>query len=132
MLTAALTYLRDPPWLLASSSGLREWEAAAGGTRFRWAGAHASFFVPSVAHSLRIPLRTTFDNPGDWPVTISITIDDEPVDRLVLSDAGWRESVLRLPPARGRRVRRVDIRADRTREDNKAVQIGEISVSYRR
>jgi hypothetical protein len=127
-LAAALAYLRDPPWLLAMSSGLRGWETAADGTRFRWAGGHASFFVPSTAHSLRVPLRTTFDTAGDWPITVSISIDDEPVDRLVLSDPGWRESVLRLPPPRGRRVRRVDIRADRTREDNRAVQVGEISV----
>jgi hypothetical protein len=126
---AALAYLRDPPWLLEMSSGLREWERAADGTRFRWAGAHASFFVPSTAGRVRIPLRTTFDRPGEWPISVSITIDDQPADRLVLSDPGWRESVLRLPPARGRRVRRLDIRADRARDDNRAVQVGEVSVS---
>ena len=89
---AVLTYLRDPPWLATLSSGFRNWETTADGTAFRWAGAHASLFVPSNARSLRIPLRTTFDRPGDWPITVSITIDDEPVDRLVLTDPGWRES----------------------------------------
>jgi hypothetical protein len=129
ILAAALAYLRDPPWLLATSSGLRAWETAADGTRFRWASAHASFFVPSSGRGLRVPLRTTFDHPGEWPITVSITIDDELVDRLVLSDPGWHESILRLPAPGSRRVRRVDIRADRTREDNRAVEVGEVKVS---
>ena len=125
---AVLTYLRDPPWLATLSSGFRNWETAADGTAFRWAGAHASLFVPSNARSLRIPLRTTFDQPGDWPITVSITIDDEPVDRLVLTDPGWRESRIRLPPPGSRRVRRVDLRTDRTRDDNRAVQVGRITL----
>ena len=125
---AVLTYLHDPPWLATLSSGFRKWETAADGTAFRWAGAHASLFVPSNARSLRIPLRTTFDQPGDWPITVSITIDDEPVDRLVLTDPGWRESRIRLPPPGSRRVRRVDLRTDRTRDDNRAVQVGRITL----
>jgi hypothetical protein len=32
-----LAYLRDPPWLLTTTSGLGEWQADAG-TRFRWMG----------------------------------------------------------------------------------------------
>jgi len=126
-LAAALGYLRDPPWLATQSSGLRNWETGTDGTEFRWAGAHASLFVPANARDVRIPLRTTFDTTGDWPVTVSIAIDDQPVDRLVLSDAGWRESRIRLPPPGSRRVRRVDIRSDRTRDDNRAVQVGHIT-----
>ncbi|MEO8521396.1 MAG: hypothetical protein ABI603_08540, partial [Acidobacteriota bacterium] len=44
-----LGYLRDPVWLRDYSSGLRGWETAADGARVRWAGGHASFFVPSDA-----------------------------------------------------------------------------------
>ena len=123
-----LGYLRDPPWLATVSSGLRNWETGADGTEFRWAGAHASMFVPANARDLRIPLRTTFDRTGEWPITVSITIDDQPVDRLVLSDAGWRESRVRLPAPGTRRVRRVDIRSDRTRDDNRAVQVGHVTL----
>lgn len=124
----ALAYLRDPPWLLTMSSGLRGWETAADGTRFRWAGAHASFFVPSDARDVRLRLRTTFDRPGEWPIEVSISIDDQRVERVVLSDASWRDSVIRLPAPGGRRVRRIDVRTDRARDDNRAVQLGEITV----
>lgn len=125
---AGLAYLRDPPWILSMTSGLREWESDAAGVRFRWMGGHASFFVPAGAHSVQIPLRTTFDSPSDWPIAAAITIDDRPADRVVLSDPGWRWSTLRLPPAGSRRARRIDIRVDRTRDDNHGAQIGEIQV----
>ena len=125
-LAAGLWYLRDPPWLLETTSGIGRWETAADGTRFRWMGAHASLFIPAGAHAAEIPLRTTFDRPGEWPVTVSVSIDDRPADRFVLSDPGWRYVVVRLPPPARRRVRRIDIRVDRTREDNRGAAIGEI------
>jgi hypothetical protein len=128
-LAGVLAYLRDPPWLLTMSSGLRGWETGPDGVRFRWAGPHASFFVPADARDMRLRLRTTFDRPGEWPIAVSISIDDEPVDRLVLSDPSWRESVVRLPARSSRRVRRVDVRADRARDDNRAVQLGEVIVT---
>jgi hypothetical protein len=124
----ALAYLHDPPWLSTMSTGMRDWETGKDGTRFRWAGAHSSLFVPAAARAVRIPVRTTFDRPGDWPVAVSITVDDELVDRLVLTDAAWRTSDIRLPPPGHRRVRRIDIRADRVREENRAVLLGEIDV----
>jgi hypothetical protein len=129
LVTATLGYLRDPPWLTGMTSGLRNWERSNDGTLFRWAGAHASFFVPSGAHAIDIPLRTTFDDPADQPIVITVTLDDRPVDRVVLQDAAWRHSLIRLPKPGNRRVRRVDIRADRTRDDNHAVQVGEIRES---
>ena len=126
-IAAALAYLRDPPWLRTVSSGMRPWETAADGTRFRWAGAHASLFVPSTARIVHVPLRTTFDRPGEWPIAVSVTIDDAPVERVVLSDPHWRDCILRLPAPGNRRVRRLDFRTDRTRDDNRAVQLGEIT-----
>jgi hypothetical protein len=74
---------------------------------------------------MRLPLRTTFDRPDEWPIAVSITLDDEPADRVVLADAAWNERVIRLPPPGSRRVRRVDIRSDRARDDNHAVRWGE-------
>jgi hypothetical protein len=129
-LAAALCYLRDPPWLLETTSGIGRWETAADGTRFRWIGGHASLFIPSDVRTVEIPLRTTFDAPGDPPVTVAISLDDRPVDRVVLSDASWRRAVVRLPPRGGRRVRRIDIRADRLRDDNRGAMIGSLITDH--
>jgi hypothetical protein len=126
-LIAALAYLHDPPWLLSVTSGMRPWEADADGRRVRWMGGHASLFVPSDAHAVSIPLRTTF-GAGDLPVTATISIDDRPVDRVALTDPEWRASTVRLPPKDGRRVRRIDIRVDRTRDDNRGAAVGEVSI----
>jgi hypothetical protein len=125
---AAVAYLRDPPWLLDTTSGMRGWETDGKVTRFRWMGGHASLFVPSDARAIEIPVRTTFDQAGDWPVTVSVTIDDRPSDHVVLSDPQWHSIVLRLPPPGSRRVRRVDIRLDRTRDDNRGAAIGEVRI----
>jgi len=125
---AAAAYLRDPPWLPSITSGLRSWESDRDGTKFRWMGGHASLFVPSAARAIEIPLHTTFESPGDWPVTVSVAIDDRPGDRLVLSDGEWHTILLRLPPAGSRRVRRIDIRVDRTRGGNRGAAIGELRI----
>jgi len=126
-LVAVLLYLRDPSWLLTTTSGMRGWEEVAG-RRFRWMGGHSSLFVPSEARLIEIPVRTTFDEPGDWPITVSISIDDRPGDQLVLADAEWHAIVLRMPPPGSRRVRRIDIRLDRTRDDNRGAAIGELAI----
>jgi hypothetical protein len=128
----ALSYLRDPPWLLHTESGFRGWQQDADGRRWRWTGGHASFFVPSTASEVRIPVRTVFDQPGDWPITVSIAVDDRPADRITLSDDGWHASTLQMPSPDRRRTRRIDIRADRTRPGNRAVQIGEVQVGASR
>jgi len=124
---STLAYLRDPPWLLTTTSGLREWETDRDGTRFRWTDGHASFFVPSEWKSVELPLRTTFGSTGDWPIAATIAIDDRPADRVTLTDGAWRRTTVRLPPRGSRRVRRIDIRVDRTRDGNRGVQLGEIS-----
>lgn len=129
-LAGALAYLRDPPWLISVTSGMRPRETDASGRGYRWMGGHASLFVPSGARMISIPLRTSFDAPGDRPVTVSIAIDDVPVDRLVLPDAHWRLSTVRLPPRASRKVRRIDVRVDRTRDDNRGAAIGDVVVLH--
>jgi hypothetical protein len=127
---AAVTaaYLRDPAWLLSTTSGIRGWETDERGIKMRWMGGHASFFVPADARSLEIPLRTAFDRPDDWPVSVSVSIDDRPADQLVLADGRWHRIVLVMPPRGTRKVRRIDVRADRTRDDNRGAALGEIQV----
>jgi hypothetical protein len=120
----ALAYLRDPPWLAHVESGLRGWETAADGTRFRWTDGHASLFVPSADALLVIPIRTTFNGPEDPPVLVSIAIDDRPADEFELRDDRWTSRTLRLPPPGRRTLRRIDIRVDRVRAGNRGVQLG--------
>lgn len=124
-LIAALAYLRDPPWLADLESGFRGWETAADGTRYRWTSGHASLFVPATLSAIVIPANTTFA-PGDPPVRLSISIDDQPVTNDLLTDERWLERSIQLPPPGRRRLRRVDIRVDRVRAGNRGVQVGEI------
>ena len=130
VVVAAVTaaYLRDPAWLRSTTSGMRGWETDERGINVRWMGGHASFFVPADARSVEIPLRTAFDRPDDWPVTLSVSIDDRPADQLVLADGRWHRIVLVMPPRGTRKVRRIDVRADRTRDDNRGAALGEIQV----
>jgi hypothetical protein len=123
---AALAYLRDPPWLAGLTSGLGPVEADGRGTRWRTStGGHASFFVPADARTVEFPIRIAFDTPLDWPVTAIVTLDDVPVERVVLTDESWRAVRFTLPPPGSRKVRRVDVRVDRTRGGNRGPQIGE-------
>ena len=123
---AAIMYLRDPPWLLSTTSGMRSWETDGSGTRMRWMGGHASFFVAADARTIEIPIRTAFERSDDWPITVNVSIDDRPANRVVLTDAAWRRIVLTMPPRGSRKVRRIDLRMDRTRDDNRAAAIGEV------
>jgi hypothetical protein len=125
----ALWYLRDPAWLITQTTGLRGWERSADGTRFRWSGGHASFFVPSGEQVVRIPVATTFDARGSEPMVVTFTIDGVRAGRVLLTDRTWQEVTLSLPPRGSRRVRRVDVRTSVTREDNHGVQLGELKVS---
>ena len=126
-LVAALSYLRDPPWLARMESGFQRWETDADGTRYRWIGGHASFFVPASATAIVIPTRAGFDERGE-PPTVSIAIDDRTADEFVLRDDEWRVHELRLPPPGRRRLRRIDVRVDRLRAGMRGAQIGEVRV----
>ena len=125
---AALAYLRDPEWLIRVESGFRGWETGSDGARYRWTDGHASFFVRSDASAIDVPIRTSVATPPDIPVTVTLTIDDRPADRLVLNDGGWQRVKVQLPPRGARRVRRLDIRVDRTKDGNRGVQVGEVQV----
>ena len=124
VLLGAVAYLRDPGWLIGVESGLRPWERAADGTHSRWTGGHASFFVPSTATSLALPIRTTFAS-GDPPVTVTIMVDDRPAAVVELDDDRWRRVRLALPGRSTRRVRRIDIHVDRTRSGNRGIAVAD-------
>ena len=121
-----LAYLRDPPWLIGRSSGLRGWEQQPGGPRYRWSGGHASFFVRSDAGEIAFPISTTFDGHDSRPMTVTVSVDDRPVGRTVLAGPAWAAVRIALPPPGGRSVRRIDVRTSVTREGNRGVRIGEV------
>lgn len=131
-IAAAILYLRDPPWLISYTTGLRAWERAEDGTPFRWSTSHASFFIPSDAGTVLLPVSTTFGAGGDKPMLVTITIDDGRAARVLLEDAQWKQVALTLPRPGSRRVRRIDVRTSLTREDNRGVRLGELKLGHNR
>jgi hypothetical protein len=127
---SVLAYLRDPAWLARVESGFHRWRSEAE-VRYRWTTGHASFFVPASAARLTIPARVTFEAAADPPVLVRIAIDDRPADEFELRDDRWNARRLLLPPPGSRRLRRIDIRVDRLRSDNRGIQIGEIVLHER-
>ena len=126
-LMGALWYLRDPAWLEGMSSGLRPWEER-DGRRYRWSGGRASFFVPTGASAIDIPIATTFTADDSRPMLVSVTIDDRPAGGILLRDPEWVTIHVPLPPPGSRRFRRIDVHTNITREDNHGVKIGEVQV----
>ena len=127
-LGCAVWYLRDPAWLIDQSTGLRAPEKAADGTVFRWSEGHASFFVPSDAGTIRIPVSTTFGADGTAPMMVTVFVDDARAGRLLLTDDAWHSMTIPLPPRGSRRVRRIDIRTSVVRDDNHGVRVGAVQV----
>lgn len=125
---ALLAYLRDPPWLAGVESGLGRWKQAPDGSRYRTSSGHASFFVPATAAEIAIPLRAPAAT-DQWPYVVAISVDDRVADRLTLKEPSWHESRFRLPPPESRRVRRIDIRVNRTRSGNRGVDVGELEIA---
>ncbi len=123
VLVTALAYLRDPPWLVHVTSGLTRWETDSDGTRYRWTGGRGSFFVPSSAESVTFRIRAPKDDPGDRPITATITIDDRAADIVKVGEEEWSTVRLRLPTRGDRKVRRIDIRLDRVRAGHRGVQL---------
>ena len=123
LVLAALAYLRDPPWLLNITSGLTRWETDPDGTRYRWTTGHASFFVPSSAEVVTFRLRAPKEDPRDWPITATISIDDRPADVIKVNEEDWTPVRLRMPSRAERNARRIDITLDRVRSQNRGVQL---------
>jgi len=116
LIVFALGYLRDPPWAGRITSGMRGWEEEPPGTRFRWTTGRASFFVPSDATAMTLPLRAVFPGPNGRPVMVSVSVDDRWLATIELPHPDeWVPAVLPLPrQPPSRRFRRVDLHVNRT------------------
>jgi hypothetical protein len=131
LVLALLAYLRDPAWLIATDSGFFDWETNRAGQKFRWMGAHASFFVPSDAKAVTIPLHALFITGDPSPFVIRVDLNDRPATQLILPDEQWQSARLRIVVPKGwsRKVARIDLRANRTwSERDLSVQVGEVVV----
>jgi len=131
VMSAALAYLYDPPWIAGMTTGFHRWEQHAAGFPFRWTNGHASFFVLADASTLTIPMRAAFSGPEGAPVIVKVSVDDRWLADVVLDDPdAWVRPRFPMPRTRAhRRYRRVDVRVNRVRtEGNLGIQVGEVLV----
>jgi hypothetical protein len=131
VVAGAAWYFYDPPWVGSITSGLRDWEEDPPGTRFRWTAGRASFFVPSAATEMTVPVRAIFPSTNTQPVTVTLRVDDRWLADIRIADiSAWTKTTVPLP-RRGtwRHYRRVELRVNRTAGlYNLGVQLGQISL----
>jgi len=115
-IAASLALLHDPTWAFNTSSGFRAWEEDPPGTMFRWTLGRATFFVPSDATAMTLPLRAVFPGPDGHPTTVDVRIDDRWVANIELTEpSAWLRPILPLGGrATRRQYRRVDLHVNRT------------------
>jgi O-antigen ligase len=90
-----------------TSSGFSPWQRNSDGALFRWAGARATFFVPSSARAIRIPVRR---GPAAPPIVeVRMFLDGVEADRVVLHDDQERTARLILVTRTGAPFIRVDL-----------------------
>jgi hypothetical protein len=131
----AAVYLHDPPWVGNLTFGLREWENDPSGVRFRWTSGHGTFFIPSDAATMTLPLRSFFPAVDRTPVVVAVLVDDRRLADLTLTDPqAWTRPELPIPQRpTSRRYRRVDVHVARTVGFfNYGVQLGVVELSGRR
>jgi hypothetical protein len=130
LVVVAAWYLHDPPWAGDVTSGMRPWEEDPPGTHFRWTTGRASFFVPSKASEMTMPVRALFPLRNDKPVSVSVSVDDQLLFEVQLRQpANWETITAPLPHrATSRRYRRVEVRVDRVVGSfNLGVQLGQVT-----
>ena len=112
---ALLVYLRDPAWTGGVTSGLRPWEEDPPGTLFRWTAGRASFYVPSGATEITVPLRAVFPGPNGTPVRVEMRDDGRLLATIELSDPdAWVRTPVPFKRYTGtRRFRRIDLHISR-------------------
>ncbi len=101
---------RDQANVEHASIGFSKWQRQPDGSRFRWAGGRSTFFVPSTARAVRIPLRQGTDGPA--AVEVRIILNGREANRVALeTGADWR--TLRLVLARDEKspFSRIDLEA---------------------
>jgi hypothetical protein len=133
ILAGAAWYLYDPPWTTIVTSGMRDWEEDPPGTRFRWTNGHGSFFIPSTATSMTLPIKAWFPGPNGEPVRVSVSVDDRFLMEIAVKNPlEWESTTMPLPRRlTHRRFRRIDLRVSRTmKQFNLGVAVGDVRLTY--
>jgi hypothetical protein len=128
---AILGYLRDPAWIGGVTSGMRPWEQDLPGTLFRWTMGRATFYVPSNATLMTLPLRSVFPGPNGSPVRVDVRDDGMLVATVDLAEPdAWVRQMVPLSRYTGtRRFRRIDLHVSRVLPPyDFGVITGEVSV----
>jgi hypothetical protein len=120
-------YFYDPPWVGGVTSGIREWRHDADGTPYRWTNGHGTFYVPSRAIEMTLPMRAGFPSGDAKPVTVDVSVDDRWLATIDLEDpSAWKSPVFPLAARARRSYRRVDVRVSRVvGYEMLGVQLGE-------
>jgi O-antigen ligase len=93
-----------------TSIGFSRWQREPDGQRYRWAGGRSTFFVPSAAHSVRIPLATGTEGPD--PLEVRIFLNGREANRIVLERSNeWRSVYLPLTRRVPEPFSRIDLEA---------------------
>jgi hypothetical protein len=72
-----------------ASIGFSKWQRQPDGSRFRWAGGRSTFFVPSTARAVRIPLRQGAEAPAT--IEVRMFLNGREANRVALEPgADWR------------------------------------------
>jgi hypothetical protein len=91
-----------------SSVGFSRWQQQSDGSRYRWAGGHATFFVSPAARSIRIPLRSAPTAPA--AIEVTIYLDGVEANRVILRTEDGEKTVrLNLLRAAKTRFARIDL-----------------------
>jgi O-antigen ligase len=93
-----------------ASVGFSKWQQQPDGSRYRWAGGRATFYVSPAARSVRIPLRRGSFAPAD--VEVRIYLDGIEANRVMLA-SGEEGATVRLNLFRRSKTRfaRIDLEA---------------------
>jgi hypothetical protein len=107
-------YLHDPAWAGGVTSGLREWRYDADGSPYRWTNGHGTFYVPSRAIEMTLPMRAGFPSSDSRAVRVDVSVDDRWLATIDLDDpAAWKFPVFPLSARTRRSYRRIDVRVSR-------------------
>jgi hypothetical protein len=93
-----------------TSIGFSQWQREPDGSRYRWAGGRSTFFVPSSAQSVRIPLG--YGTEGPERLEVRIFLNGREANRIVLERSEeWRSVHLPLPRRISEPFSRIDLEA---------------------
>jgi hypothetical protein len=123
--------------LAGTSGGLSGWQREPDGSRYRWAGTRSTFYVPSSASAVRIPLQHGWSDRRT--IEVAILVEGREADRVMLpADDRWKVVRILLPAESVAAFTRFDLVASRAgervplavipTEDSGAIKVGRVEI----